>query len=216
MPVAKDFTRDDLVGKVEGTELDISSALSRFHRGTGNLKVVGKRGLFYVYQLDTLDPPPPFSPPHPHASNPTRKANPAQRHVLKSTDFDTVDIHIRKNDIDYSPTGRLRGHLPEMQSLPSDRIARNFQEQELIGQRLIGKVIEEGGVKSTVFSTDYGVMETSVIAHMQEQAAALPQAITGLCKALAGARLDMLKGFTETELLAELARRAKDRRHVQS
>lgn len=101
-------------------------------------------------------------------------------------------VQDKKNGIDYTHynSGRI-ARLPETQPMPEDRVAHNSQQARII----------EG--------MDFSMAEGRVIAHMMDLATSLPQAISALNKSLHLARLDILRGFTDDELLHELMRRRK-------
>lgn len=92
MPVSRDFTVVDVIPHIGANTrkvaAGVSAALSWLHRTTGNLKVVDKRGSYYVYRLVSLEPPT-FSGAKPHSEHGPRNVKKGTRHVLKKSDFGT-------------------------------------------------------------------------------------------------------------------------------
>lgn len=154
--------------------------------GLGLLKVINKLGHNYVYEVVTLD-----AGDHTWRGFYPKDVKPGVRkarhgvHMFKKSDFQPS-----------SPTGRVANHLPEMQRLPSDDTLRRFREQAKEAARL-------------GLSIDFSVIEQRILSHVAQLTEDMPKVIGQLRRLALSSRVDLLSGFSDDDLLAELKRRGR-------
>lgn len=165
-------------------------------RNLGILEVVGKDGQAYLYRY--VSPVPPdheWRAYSSHSPSAALTGRPHRNRTFRLADFLPTETTVRDERMGIEHTTRYgTKHLPEEQSVPADRIAHNFQEQA-------------GAMRDV----DYSGVEARILAQMSDLAKQLPVELNKLGKALQLARLSLLEGFTDIELLNELSRRGRRR-----
>ena len=186
------FTSKNIADATGYEHQECSWALSRFRR-LGKVKVVDKRAQQYVYLLIDLDPPE-FGTKHPHTRgtgiHPTRP-----RKVLKKEDLAPIT------------TGRLSSGQPDMQRIERPRIL-----PPKTGEVRFTPDIDYSKVEERVADYYRGIVPPSVsdaLEQFNQLAAEAPAAMRKLAAVMEAAKIEILAGYSDEDLLNELLRRKK-------